>query len=69
MGNFLDFLSKLSESKLEIGEKPIIINNYYITIDNRVIKLTENEFNKYVQEKHLRIGGKTKLLEAKGGDR
>lgn len=68
MGKILDFLSKLGEAKFEITDQPIITNNYFITIDNRVLKVTKQEFNKYIRENNLKIEDKTiKLLEAKDG--
>ena len=51
MGKFLDFLGKLSESKLEITDTPVVVNNYYITINNRVIKLNREEFERYIKQK------------------
>lgn len=61
MGKLLDFLGKISESSIEITDP--VVNNYYITIDNRAIKVTESQFIKLIKENKLRIEDKTKLLE------
>ena len=68
MGKLLDFLGKLSESSIEITDPVVnkVVNNYYIYSDNRVIKVTPDEFKKYIEKHNLKIENKTKSLEAKG---
>lgn len=39
-------------------DKPTIINNYYLTIDNRVIKVGEKEFFEIVERKKLKFDRK-----------
>lgn len=54
---FLDLLKQADEyelKKMEIKNRvPSEIKNYYITINNRVIKVTESEFKEWVERKLL----------------
>jgi len=52
MGKFLD---ALMQSKLKITSRPIINNYYYITIDNRALKVTEREFLKQLQKDNIKF--------------
>ena len=65
MGKILDFLGKLADSELEITSRPVIVNNYFITIDNRAIQVSQPEFMKHIKDNNLKIENRTKLLEDK----
>ena len=61
MGKIMELFKEMNKASfyVEWDDKPKqeIHNNYYITVDNRCIKVGEQGFNKYLQKNNLlRIG-------------
>ena len=55
----MGLLEELRKSTLVITSRPVINNYYYITIDNRAIKVTEPEFLKQLKKDNIQtIEGK-----------
>ncbi len=49
----MDFLKLLGESKIKITSKESVVNNYYITVDNRQIRVSKEEFERYIGKKEI----------------
>ena len=58
MGKILDFLSK---PMIQWDTKPKIVNNYYTTnnyyihTENKIIKVSEQQFKKFIEKKKLEV--------------
>lgn len=69
MGKILDWLVEMEKAnpsyiRFESDKpQPKVINNYYITNDNRVIKVTQEEFKKIIKNKQIVDTTCKKLLE------
>lgn len=63
---FLDLLKQADEYELEKmrinNRTPTEVKNYFITMNNRVIKVTEKEFREWVRQNQLKHDGRM-LLE------
>ena len=60
MSGFWDFMIELGKSELVIDIPQKVVNHYYITIDNRKIEVTQEEFMKLA--KQSKIAGKNNIL-------
>ena len=69
MGKILDWFAEMEKANPSFitnvdPNPPKVINNYYITIDNRVIKVNEQEFRNYLKKQKLVVDTSCrKLLE------
>lgn len=60
------FVELLTKPVITIDTRPLpetVVNNYYIHNDNRVIKVTEEEFKKIVKRTNAKIEDRTKIIE------
>ncbi|MBI4010473.1 MAG: hypothetical protein HY361_04800 [Candidatus Aenigmarchaeota archaeon] len=50
---FLELLDKSGNLEIRFDTPPTINNYYYLTVNNRVIKVTESEFKEHIKNNKL----------------
>ena len=55
---FLELLKQADNLEIRWGEQPVTNNYYYITVNNRVLKVTEEQFKEHVKQNQLIYGKK-----------
>ena len=61
---FWEFMTELGKSELVIDIPQKVVNHYYITIDNRKIEVTQEEFMKLAKQNMIK-GKENRLIESK----
>ena len=62
MGKMWEFVKMLCESEFSIDIPQKVINHYYITIDNRKVEVTADEFRRMARQNLLK-GNNNILIE------